>query len=182
VGRHFPNAPKRSRAGRRPRRFGVLGLPLGATAMAVAVAMGLLTGVGTFTFHYAEGTSYFSTDPKACANCHIMNPQYDSWSRGPHHAVAGCVDCHLPHDLVPKYLAKAENGYHHSKGFTLQDFHEPIIIKPTNAGILQESCVRCHSDFVHEIVGSGKTGEGEGAAACVHCHRGVGHGPRAWGR
>ena len=44
-------------------------------------------------------------------------------------ATASCVDCHLPHDFVGKYLAKADNGYHHSKGFTLQDFHEPILIK-----------------------------------------------------
>ena len=82
-----------------------------------------------------------------------------SWSRGPHHAVAGCVDCHLPHDFLPKYFAKAENGYHHSKAFTLQDFHEPIMIKSKNAGILQESCVRCHADFVHELVNGSKVGE-----------------------
>ena len=82
---------------------------------------------------YGEGLSYFSTDPRACKNCHVMNDQYASWSRGPHHAVARCVDCHLPHEFVPKYLAKADNGYRHSKGFTFMDFHEPIMIKPRNA-------------------------------------------------
>ena len=45
---------------------------------------------------------------------------------------------------MPKYLAKASNGWHHSKGFTLEDFHEPIMIKPVNARILQESCLKCH--------------------------------------
>ena len=34
-----------------------------------------LIGVGAFTFQYGEGLSYFSTDPDACANCHIMRPQ-----------------------------------------------------------------------------------------------------------
>ena len=154
--------------------------PLRPLALLLAVTVGVLVGVGAFTFNYAEGFSYFSTDPRACANCHIMNPQYDSWSRGPHHAAAGCVDCHLPHEFIPKYIAKAENGYHHSKGFTFQDFHEPIIIKPKNARILQESCVRCHGEFVHELVRGATTGEN--AVECVHCHRGVGHGPRAWGR
>jgi cytochrome c nitrite reductase small subunit len=169
------------RSGGRLRKWARLLNPrLSLFGIVFAVCLGLLAGVGTFTFGYAEGLSYFSADSASCANCHIMNDQYASWSRGPHHAAAGCVDCHLPHDLVPKYIAKAENGYHHSKAFTLQDFHEPIMIKPKNARILQESCVRCHGDFVHEIVPGSKTGEN--AVQCVHCHRGVGHGPRAWGR
>ena len=54
--------------------------------------------------------------------------------------------------FVPKYIAKADNGYRHSKGFTFMDFHDPIMIKPRNAAILQENCLRCHGDFVHDIV------------------------------
>ncbi len=140
-------------------------------ALAIAVLVGVASGVGLFTFRYAEGLSYFSTDPTACANCHIMN---DSWTKGPHHGAAGCVDCHLPHTLVAKYLAKAENGYHHSKAFTLQDFHEPIMIKPKNAAILQEGCLHCHGGFVHDIVAGSKIDPD--AVKCVHCHRRVGHG------
>jgi hypothetical protein len=56
-------------------------LPIRRRTLVVAILPGLLSGVGGFTFHYAEGFSYFSTDPKACANCHIMWPEYDSWSR-----------------------------------------------------------------------------------------------------
>jgi cytochrome c nitrite reductase small subunit len=144
--------------------------------LVLAALIGSVVGMGGFTFRYAEGFSYFSTDPRACKNCHIMNDQYASWSKGPHHAAAGCIDCHLPHDFVGKYIAKAENGYHHSKGFTLQDFHEPILIKPKNAAILQESCLHCHEDFVHDIVRGATTAED--AVRCVHCHRGVGHGAR----
>ena len=154
-------------------------MSLGAPALVLAVLLGTLTGVGTYTFEYAEGFSYFSTRPEACANCHIMNQQYASWSKGPHHHVAGCVDCHLPHDLVGKYVAKAENGYHHSRAFTLQDFHEPIRITPKNARILQESCLHCHRDFVHEILPGSR--EANDTVGCVHCHRGVGHGPPGWG-
>jgi len=133
-------------------------------------------GVGAFTFHYGEGLSYFSTDPRACANCHIMNDEYNSWIKGPHHGAAKCIDCHLPHQFIPKYIAKANNGYHHSKGFTFQDFHEPIMIKPGNSRILQENCLRCHGDFVHDIIAGSKT-EAD-AVQCIHCHRLVGHGAR----
>ena len=87
-------------------------------AVLVAVFAGALAGLAVFTLDYGEGLSYFSTDPAACANCHIMQPQYDSWQKASHHTVATCVDCHLPHTFVAKYLAKAENGYYHSKGFT----------------------------------------------------------------
>jgi cytochrome c nitrite reductase small subunit len=139
-----------------------------------AITLGVLLGVGAFTFRYAEGLSYLSTDPAACRNCHIMQPQYDSWLKSSHHNVAGCVDCHLPHDFVGKYIAKAENGYHHSKGFTFQDFHEPIMIKDKNAGILQENCVRCHAELTHQLV-AGATRPGD-EVRCVHCHQAAGHG------
>ncbi len=142
----------------------------------VAVLGGVLGGVGSFAFHYADGLSYFSADPAACANCHIMNDEYASWQKGPHRAGATCVDCHLPHGLVAKWLAKGSHGYRHSKGFTLQDFHEPVQITPGDAVIVQENCVRCHGDLVHEITLPATT-RGE-AVRCAQCHRSVGHGAR----
>jgi cytochrome c nitrite reductase small subunit len=142
----------------------------------IAAMVGTVVGIGLFTFRYAEGLSYFSTDPRACANCHVMNDQYASWAKGPHHSRATCVECHLPHDFVAKYIAKGENGYHHSKGFTLEDFHEPIMIKPKNAAILQSSCLRCHGEFVHDIVTGSRTSTDASDVQCVHCHRSVGHG------
>ena len=142
--------------------------------LALAALIGTLAGVGIFTFDYGEGLSYFSPDPRACRNCHVMNDEYASWTHGPHHATARCIDCHLPHALVPKYIAKADNGYRHSKGFTFMDFHEPIQITPRNARILQDNCLRCHGELVESILSTGPHGEG---VACVHCHRDVGHGP-----
>lgn len=144
--------------------------------LAIAILLGVSAGVGLFTFQFAAGLSYFSSDPTACANCHIMNDQFASWQRGPHHGAARCVDCHLPHAVVPKLLAKGENGYFHSKGFTFQDFHEPIMIKPRNSRILQDNCLRCHGDFLHAVVAGSTTDED--AVQCVHCHRAAGHGAR----
>ena len=140
------------------------------------ISIGLLGGLGAYTFNYAEGLSYLSNDPAACKNCHIMNDQYDSWRKGPHHAVATCNDCHVPRGFFEKYIAKAKNGYHHSKGFTLQDFQEPIRIKPGNSKILEKNCLGCHGDFVHDALTSRVSSTEE--LNCVHCHRGVGHGAR----
>ncbi len=140
----------------------------------LAVLTGILAGTGAFTFRYAEGLSYLSADPRACVNCHIMTPQYDSWQKSSHHAVATCVECHLPHSFIPKYIAKAENGYHHSLAFTLQNFHEPIMIKVRNSRILQHNCVRCHEAMVFEMFRRDTTQTD--SFRCIHCHAGAGHG------
>lgn len=145
--------------------------------LTLSIGLGVALGVGGFTFRYAEGLSYFSREPSACANCHIMRSQYDGWQKASHHTVAVCVDCHLPHDFVPKYLAKAENGYRHSKEFTAQTFAEPIFIKPRGAEILQENCVRCHSAVTAEMT-AGQAEHGR-QIECVHCHANVGHGESA---
>ena len=143
----------------------------------LAALMGILLGIGGYTFLYAEGFSYMSDDPEVCINCHIMQPQYDSWQKSSHHAVAVCVECHLPHNFIGKYTAKGLNGWHHSKAFTMQNFHEPIMIKAPNARILQDNCLACHDDIVHELV-SGVNGPAE-EVRCVHCHVTVGHGETA---
>ncbi len=159
----------------------------GKRRLLVAALAGASAGLAGFTFDYAEGLSYLSSDPGACVNCHIMNDQFDSWRKGPHHAVATCSDCHLPPHFPEKYIAKARNGYHHSMGFTFQPprpdelgardvFEEPIQIKAKNSQILQDNCLRCHGDLVHEVV-RGSTWA-DGAIRCVHCHRAVGHGAR----
>jgi cytochrome c nitrite reductase small subunit len=54
----------------------------------------------------------------------------------------------------------------HSKAFTLQDFHEPIMIKADNARILQANCLRCHGEFVHDIV-SGSTRDRDGTSTAI---------------
>jgi cytochrome c nitrite reductase small subunit len=105
-----------------------------------------------------------------------MRSQYDSWQKSSHHTAAVCIDCHLPHSFIPKYIAKAENGWRHSEKFTAQDFVEPIRVQARGLAILQENCVSCHGELVHEIVRAGRDAQDE--LQCVHCHAGVGHGER----
>jgi cytochrome c nitrite reductase small subunit len=104
-----------------------------------------------------------------------MREHYDGWRKAGRHAFATCNDCHTPHDFVGKWLTKARNGFWHSKGFTLQDFHEPIQITPRNAAVLQANCVACHEGLVHDVVMLGSAGEP--GNNCVRCHATVGHGP-----
>lgn len=145
-----------------------------------AISAGVALGLGLFATHYGGAVSYLSADPKACVNCHIMQPQYDGWQKASHHTVATCVDCHLPHALLPKYVAKAENGYHHSVAFTRQNFAEPIRMKSANIERLYDNCIRCHGELVHPLIASGLRTDGssriEAARFCIHCHASVGHG------
>jgi cytochrome c nitrite reductase small subunit len=134
-----------------------------------AVLFGILLGAGGWTAHYSEATSYLSNDPRACVNCHIMREQYDGWQKAGHHTAATCNDCHVPQGLARKYVSKAENGFWHSKGFTLQDFHEPIRIRPHNRQTVNSNCRRCHAALVDDIH--------PGGVDCIHCHLQVGHGP-----
>lgn len=140
------------------------------------IFLGALIGLGGFTFFYAKGYSYLSDDPNACANCHIMRDQLESWSKSAHHHVAKCNDCHLPHNMVGKYAVKALNGFNHSAAFTLQNFHEPIQAKEFTKNIIKNSCLSCHEPMVramdHPDLGNGKSNNGKD---CLHCHRSVGH-------
>lgn len=142
----------------------------------LAILIGVLSGVGIYTFFYAKGLSYLSNDPNACANCHIMRDQFDGWQKASHHPHATCNDCHVPHDFIGKWFTKASNGYHHSEGFTFQNFHEPIQIKPSSARILNNNCLHCHRDYVREI--TSQRASIDESFNCVRCHDNIGHGPR----
>ena len=148
--------------------------------LTLAVALGALAGVGGYTFNYAKGLSYFSHDPRACVNCHIMQREYDGWQKGGHHHVAVCIDCHLPESFVPKYLAKAENGWRHGKLFTTGGFVEPIGVKSAGRAILQDNCVRCHAALTAAMRSAASNGHATAQnLSCIHCHADVGHGEQA---
>ena len=141
--------------------------------MFMCICLGLLFGMAGYIFVYAKGYSYLVNDPKACANCHIMQDYYDSWVRSSHHQAATCNDCHVPHHPLLKYVAKAKNGYNHSRAFTMQDFKEPIRITKPNLVDLQHNCIECHATITSEIAAHKDVEEGQ--ARCTACHRSSGH-------
>ncbi len=162
--------PNRMR-GARLRRAGQLKI-YGVAAVVFAMLLGMLAGAATFTFGYGKGASYLSNDPETCINCHVMQGHMDSWQHSSHHHVAVCNDCHLPHNFLGKYITKADNGFFHSLAFTLQNYHDPIRIKPRNARVAQGSCIHCHQDVVHAMLPLAGTTD---MLSCVHCHKDVGH-------
>lgn len=146
--------------------------PLTLAGLAFGISLGLVTGVGGYTFYYAKGASYLGNDPATCANCHIMREHYDAWAKSSHHAVATCNECHTPPGLVHKYLVKADNGFRHSLAFTTGRFPEPLRIKPHNRAVVEEGCRKCHQAVVRAMDGPHRRKE---PALCVRCHRDVGH-------
>ncbi|MEI6512557.1 MAG: cytochrome c nitrite reductase small subunit [bacterium] len=133
--------------------------------------IGLITGIGLFTFTYAQGLSYLSNDPKSCLNCHVMRDVYEGWNHSSHKSVATCNDCHIPHNFPAKYIAKGINGWHHSYAFTTGKFHEPIRIKKYNRDILLQNCLHCHGSLTDPIIHKNS----DQTPDCLHCHSRVGH-------
>ncbi len=138
-----------------------------------ACLIGIPVGIGAFTFVYAHGFSYLSTEPRACVNCHIMNDQYNGWLKSGHRHAATCVECHLPHAGIAKWLAKADHGFRHSAAFTLQNFKEPIEITPHDRDVVRQNCVRCHEALVDAVADA--PGRAHGRLDCLHCHTTAGH-------
>ena len=151
---------------------GVLGGTDGVVLLVLAVVVGVVAGLGSFTVLYAKGFSYLTDRPEACANCHVMQSHYDAWVKSSHHAVAVCNDCHTPAGFFAKYLTKMTNGLHHSTAFTTGNFPDPIRIKESNRRVAEGSCRKCHDDMVQQILGALP---GQEPPSCIRCHPGVGH-------
>ena len=142
-------------------------------SVVLSAAIGMTAGVGLYTFVYAKGASYLTNDPAACANCHVMREQFDGWVKSSHRSVAGCNDCHTPHDFFGKYYTKARNGFWHSFYFTTGGFHEPIRINEFNHKVTESACRSCHENVTQAIEGGHADMGGE--LSCTRCHSNVGH-------
>lgn len=138
----------------------------------LGVLMGLVVGIGGFTFFYARGASYLTDNPEACANCHVMRHHYDAWLKSSHRSVAVCNDCHTPEGFAGKYFTKALNGFMHSYAFTTGAFPDALRITYRNEAIADQSCRKCHSDIIEAMDAMSADGQG---TSCIRCHGAVGH-------
>lgn len=144
-----------------------------AKGTVIGVAIGVAVGVVGYTFVYAKGASYLTNDPKACANCHIMNDYYDGWMKSSHRSVAVCNDCHAPHNLAAKYLVKADNGFWHSLKFTTGKYPDNLHMRDINRKVTEDACLHCHQQIVDAIAPIPHTKEN--MTSCIRCHGAVGH-------
>ena len=142
-------------------------LQLAIGAIALVVVAGTLMYVSDFMV-------YMGNDPTTCNNCHVMDAVYEGWYHGSHKLWANCNDCHTPHDLIPKYFVKARSGFTHVSAFTLGEIPNAIRAKESSREIIQENCIRCHSETVLNV----GDGQMDSERYCFECHRDVGHGQR----
>lgn len=163
-----------------PLRFIKSMLPPPAWQIPVIVLIGILVGLALFIFRTSRAYSYLSDNPATCMNCHIMAPQYATWSHSSHRAVTNCNECHVPHDnFVRKYFFKAKDGLRHATIFTMRAEPQVIFIKHAGIEVVQENCIRCHEKLLTDdklLARSGNFHHFRQDRLCWDCHREVPHG------
>lgn len=145
----------------------------------VTLMLGVLAGLAVLLFDVSQASSYLSDNPATCVNCHVMAPEYASWSNSKHRLAATCNDCHVPHDnYLRHYAFKASDGARHAFMFTFR--LEPQVIRIHEAGqrVVQENCVRCHVNQLGETKLAMVRGDAhpQDGMRCWGCHTGTPHG------
>jgi cytochrome c nitrite reductase small subunit len=135
------------------------------------IALLVVVGVGMYV---SDFTAYLGNNPSTCNNCHVMDAVYESWYHGGHRPWAVCGDCHTPHDVIPKYIVKAESGFRHVSAFLLGRIPDAIRAKESSKEVIQENCIRCHATTVEDILAGPMAFD----RYCFDCHRTVAHGER----
>ena len=139
----------------------------------VAIVVAALA-MGYFMF-VTDAASYGGSAPETCANCHVMDSQYESWYHGAHENWAKCTDCHLPHDNFAVYYAeKGRQGAKDVYAFVTGNIPLAIRASDKTKGIVQENCIHCHEDSVESIVMGAQPFD----RYCWDCHRDIAHNAR----
>ncbi|MCE4566430.1 cytochrome c nitrite reductase small subunit [Maribellus sp. CM-23] len=146
----------------------------------VLMITSIFVGLIAFTFYVSKAHSYLSDRPETCTNCHIMAPQYATWTHSSHREVAHCNDCHVPHNnFLNKYYFKAKDGLRHATMFTLRKEPQVIFIHEAGRNVVQNNCIRCHSQQVTDpkLASSVQAHINHTQdRICWECHREVPHG------
>jgi cytochrome c nitrite reductase small subunit len=154
--------------------------PPGRWRLPVIVVSGVIAGLFFYLGHISRVASYLSDDPSTCMNCHIMAPQYATWSHSAHREKTNCNDCHVPHNnVVNKYFFKAKDGIRHATIFTLRREPQVIFIKKAGMEVVQNNCIRCHQDLISDEKVMNLTmayAHFRSERHCWECHRETPHG------
>lgn len=127
----------------------------------VLAAVGLYVSFGTPGLFAKSGT------PEFCAQCHVMETQYENWFHNGGHRRLKCIDCHLPNDNMARHLTyKGYDGMWDAFVFYSGRVPETITLSAHGAALLQENCRRCHEETVAKI---------NEDRNCWQCHRRLSH-------
>lgn len=148
--------------------------------MPVVILLGAAAGLALYALYASRALSYLSDSPETCVNCHIMAPQYATWQHSSHREHTTCNDCHVPHDNIFRtYYFKAMDGARHATMFTLRLEPQNIFIHQAGIDVVQENCVRCHSNLITDSRLLTQTDQFHSKfedRLCWDCHREVPHG------
>jgi len=146
----------------------------------VVVLLGILTGLVLYSMYVSRAPSYLSDRPETCTNCHIMAPQYATWSHSSHRSWTNCNDCHVPHNnALNKYYFKAKDGLRHASIFTLRKEPQVIFIREAGREAVQNNCIRCHAALITDSKLLSRTPvyhQQRLDRKCWECHQEVPHG------
>ena len=155
-------------------------LPPERWKLPVLITDGILVGILVFLFHVSRASSYLSDKPETCTNCHIMAPQYATWSHSSHREETDCNSCHVPHNnILNKYYFKAKDGLRHATIFTLRAEPQVIFIKEAGQKVVQKNCIRCHEYLMTDsrmMVFSEMNQRERESRQCWECHLETPHG------
>lgn len=127
----------------------------------------VLVALGTYVNFGPPGLYAKSGSPDFCAQCHVMEAQYENWFHNGGHRRLKCIDCHLPNDSLPRHLTwKGIEGMKDSYVFYSGRVPETIKLSEHGAVFLQENCRRCHEETVARI---------NEDRHCWQCHRRLSH-------
>lgn len=130
--------------------------------------------LGYFAF-VTDAAAYGGNAPETCANCHVMDSQYENWYHGAHENWAKCTDCHLPHGNIAIYYAeKGRQGMKDTFAFVTGNIPVAIRASDKTKEIVQGNCIHCHEDTVEVIVMNAQPFD----RYCWDCHRDVAHSAR----
>lgn len=146
----------------------------------IIISLGVICGLILYLLYISKAHSYLSDNSETCMNCHIMAPQYATWSHSSHREAANCNDCHVPHNNVfNKYYFKAKDGLRHATLFTLRKEPQVIFIKDEGREVVQKNCIRCHNNLITDSKLLAKTYDYHNfrnERECWECHRETPHG------
>lgn len=145
-----------------------------------AIISGAMFGLIFYLLYISNAVSYMSDDPETCVNCHIMAPEYATWSHSSHRETASCNDCHVPHNnAFNKYYFKAKDGMRHAYMFTLRKEPQTIFIKDEGKEVVHNNCLRCHDNLVRDdklLMVTNTYHDSFKERKCWECHRETPHG------
>jgi cytochrome c-type protein NapC len=173
---------------RRPRRWYLLGIPVGGVlAFVVGIAV---TGGSLGALDFTSGDAF-------CTSCHEMHTPLAELKRTAHHTnqfgvQAGCADCHIPPAFVAGVVKHITSGTTDSWWHLRSEINTPVKYEAHRLAMAQSvwkefkandsaECRGCHTpaamafDKQPTAAASAHQSLAKDGMTCIDCHQGIAH-------